>query len=42
MTPEEFAARVEKLITDAQDEGLSNDDIITELDGLLTSMKEDD
>lgn len=39
MTSEEFAARVEKLVTDARDEGLSDDDMVTELEGIVAGMK---
>lgn len=38
MSAEEFAARVVKLITDARDEGLSDDDMIAELSGILDAM----
>lgn len=39
MNSEEFAASVEKLVTDARDRGLSDDDMITELEGIVAGMK---
>jgi len=40
MTPEEFALRVEKLITDARDEGVSDEAMIKVLEDAVEVLDE--
>jgi hypothetical protein len=40
MTAEEFAARIEKLIGEARDEGLSDEAMVTELDAISEALSE--
>lgn len=41
MTADEFAAAVTAAITQAKDAGLDTDNIITELEGILTGLREE-